>query len=58
MASNLAQVGLDVTLITDSAIFSIISRVNKVIIGTKTIFASGGYASTLLFIFWMNLTLF
>jgi translation initiation factor 2B subunit (eIF-2B alpha/beta/delta family) len=33
MASNLSQVGLDVTLITDSAIFSIISRVNKVIIG-------------------------
>ena len=43
MASNLSQVGLDVTLITDSAIFSIISRVNKVIIGTKAIFASGGY---------------
>jgi translation initiation factor eIF-2B subunit beta len=33
---------LDVTLITDSAVFAIISRVNKVIIGTQCIFANGG----------------
>lgn len=42
IASNLQKAGLDVTLITDSAIFTIISRVNTVIIGTKSIFANGG----------------
>jgi len=42
LASNLSKVGLDVTVIPDSAIFAVISRVNKVIIGTKSIFANGG----------------
>jgi translation initiation factor eIF-2B subunit beta len=42
LASNLHKVGLDVTLITDSAIFTIISRVNTIIIGTYSIFANGG----------------
>ncbi|CAF0925666.1 unnamed protein product [Brachionus calyciflorus] len=42
IASNLQKAGLDVTLISDSAIFTIISRVNTIIIGTKSIFANGG----------------
>ena len=42
LASNLSKVGLDVTLIPDSAIFTTISRVNTVIIGTHSIFANGG----------------
>lgn len=42
IAVNLQKAGLDVTLITDSAIFTIISRVNTIIIGTKSIFANGG----------------
>lgn len=42
MASNLSKVGLDVTLIPDSAIFTIISRVNTVIVGANSIFANGG----------------
>lgn len=41
-ALNLSKAGLDVTLITDAAIFSIISRVNKIIIGTYSIYANGG----------------
>ena len=44
MAVNLAKIGLDVTLISDAAIFSIISRVNKIIIGTRSIYANGGFA--------------
>jgi translation initiation factor eIF-2B subunit beta len=38
----LIKASLEVTLITDSAIFTIISRVNTVIIGTNSIFANGG----------------
>ena len=42
LAASLIKASLDVTLITDSAIFTIISRVNTVIIGTNSIFANGG----------------
>ncbi|KAJ1334434.1 hypothetical protein BSLG_007589 [Batrachochytrium salamandrivorans] len=42
MAASLAKVGIDTTLITDSAIFSIMSRVNKVILGTHAVTANGG----------------
>ncbi len=42
LALNLSKVGLDVTLISDAAIFTIISRVNTIIIGTQGIFANGG----------------
>ena len=42
VASNLSKIGLDVTLIPDSSIFTIISRVNTIIIGTQGIFANGG----------------
>lgn len=47
-ANNLNKIGLDVTLIPDSAIFTIISRVNTVIIGTHSIFANGGYKKRIL----------
>lgn len=45
VAVNLAKIGLDVTVISDAAIFSIISRVNKVIIGTNSIYANGGLSA-------------
>ena len=34
MAKSLAALGIDTTLITDAAVFAIMSRVNKVIMGT------------------------
>jgi len=45
MAKYLVQKGINiksVTLISDSSIFAIMSRVNKVIIGTHAVFANGG----------------
>ena len=42
MAKSLAQSGIKTTVITDSAIFAMMSRVNKVIIGTNAILANGG----------------
>ena len=45
LALNLSKLGLDVTLISDAAIFTIISRVNTIVIGTYSIFANGGYKS-------------
>lgn len=42
LARNLARDGIETTLITDSAVFAIMSRVNKVIIGTHTVMADGG----------------
>ncbi|XP_069771972.1 translation initiation factor eIF2B subunit beta [Narcine bancroftii] len=42
MATALSAVGIETTVITDAAIFAVMSRVNKVIIGTKTILANGG----------------
>ncbi|XP_058423370.1 translation initiation factor eIF-2B subunit beta isoform X2 [Diceros bicornis minor] len=41
MAVNLSDAGIETTVMTDSAIFAVMSRVNKVIIGTKTILANG-----------------
>ncbi|XP_072284253.1 translation initiation factor eIF2B subunit beta [Pyxicephalus adspersus] len=41
MAVSLAKAGIETTVITDAAIFAVMSRVNKVIIGTKTILANG-----------------
>ncbi|KAM5129706.1 translation initiation factor eIF2B subunit beta [Mantella aurantiaca] len=41
MAASLAKAGIETTVITDAAIFAVMSRVNKVIIGTKTILANG-----------------
>ncbi|EDQ86966.1 uncharacterized protein MONBRDRAFT_38213 [Monosiga brevicollis MX1] len=42
MAMNLGKAGIETTLITDSAIYAIMSRVNKVIIGTAGVMADGG----------------
>ena len=46
LARALAADGIETTLITDSAIFALMSRVNKVIIGTNVLLADGGYAWT------------
>lgn len=42
MAKSLAAAKIQTTLIPDSAIFAVMSRVNKVIIGTHAILANGG----------------
>jgi translation initiation factor eIF-2B subunit beta len=39
---SLAKEGIETTVITDSAVFAMMSRVNKVIIGTHTVMANGG----------------
>ncbi|ERE73508.1 translation initiation factor eIF-2B subunit beta-like protein [Cricetulus griseus] len=41
MAVNLSQANIETTVMADAAIFAVMSRVNKVIIGTKTILANG-----------------
>jgi len=41
MATNLAKAKINTTVITDSAIFAMMARVNKVIIGTSSILADG-----------------
>lgn len=45
MAMDLAKIGIDTTVITDSAIFGLMSRVNKVLIGAKAVMANGGVLS-------------
>ena len=42
MGKELATKGIETTLITDNAVFAIMSRVNKVIIGTRALMANGG----------------
>ncbi|KOC59470.1 Translation initiation factor eIF-2B subunit beta [Habropoda laboriosa] len=42
MAINLSKAKIKTTLISDVAIFAMMSRVNKVIIGTHTVLANGG----------------
>lgn len=42
LATSLAKAGIDTTVITDSAVFAMMARVNKVIIGTHTVMANGG----------------
>jgi len=42
MARELAEHGIETTLITDAAIYAVMSRVNKVIIGTRAVMADGG----------------
>ncbi|CAL4121147.1 unnamed protein product, partial [Meganyctiphanes norvegica] len=42
MAKSLSSSGIQTTLIQDVAIFSMMSRVNKVIIGTRTVLSNGG----------------
>lgn len=42
LAKELAGIGLKSTLITDSAVFALISRVNMVIVGVHAVLANGG----------------
>ncbi|KAJ3133519.1 Translation initiation factor eIF-2B subunit beta [Physocladia obscura] len=42
MALSLSQSNIDVTLISDASIFAVMSRVNKVILGTHAVLANGG----------------
>ncbi len=42
MALSLSKCGIQTTVITDSAVFAMMSRVNKVIVGTAAILADGG----------------
>ncbi|XP_076030092.1 eukaryotic translation initiation factor 2B subunit beta [Oratosquilla oratoria] len=42
MAKELGDTGVQTTFILDSAIFAVMSRVNKVIIGTRTVLSNGG----------------
>ncbi|CAH1971678.1 unnamed protein product [Acanthoscelides obtectus] len=42
MAASLAKSNIQTTVIADSAVFAMMSRVNKVIIGTHTVLANGG----------------
>ncbi|KAJ1928286.1 GCD complex subunit gcd7 [Tieghemiomyces parasiticus] len=45
MALALSGAGIDTTLIPDSAVFAMMARVNKVILGTSAILANGGLIS-------------
>jgi len=42
LAATLAKSGIETTLIPDSAIFAMMARVNKVIVGTHAVMANGG----------------
>jgi translation initiation factor eIF-2B subunit beta len=42
MAVELSKAGIETTLIPDSAIFAMMARVNKVIVGTHAVMANGG----------------
>ncbi|CAO3664168.1 unnamed protein product [Umbelopsis vinacea] len=42
MAAALAAVGIETTVITDSAVHAVMSRVNKVVIGAHAVLANGG----------------
>ncbi|CAF4230924.1 unnamed protein product [Rotaria sp. Silwood2] len=42
MAINLSQLNIPVTVVTDSAVFAIMARVNKIVIGTRSLLANGG----------------
>ncbi|XP_053664414.1 translation initiation factor eIF-2B subunit beta [Anopheles marshallii] len=42
LAANLGRAKIQTTLISDAAIFAIMSRINKIIIGTHSVLANGG----------------
>lgn len=46
LAASLAKSRIETTVIPDSAIFALMSRVNKVIIGTHSVLANGGLRAT------------
>lgn len=45
-AANLAEAGISTTLITDCAVFAMMARVNKVIVGAHAVMANGGLVAT------------
>mmetsp|Transcript_14499 Transcript_14499/g.21536 ORF Transcript_14499/g.21536 Transcript_14499/m.21536 type:complete len:388 (+) Transcript_14499:48-1211(+) len=45
MAKKLAETGIEATVINDSAVYAIMSRVNKVIMATNAVVANGGLVS-------------
>eukprot|EP00123_Amoebidium_parasiticum_P013838 comp22177_c0_seq1/m.32561 comp22177_c0_seq1/g.32561 ORF comp22177_c0_seq1/g.32561 comp22177_c0_seq1/m.32561 type:complete len:353 (-) comp22177_c0_seq1:174-1232(-) len=45
MAKTLSEAGIETVVITDSAVFALMSRVNKVIVGTHGVMADGGLMS-------------
>ena len=49
LAASLSNDKINTTIIPDSAIFALMSRVNKVIIGTHSVMANGGYDSLIIF---------
>ena len=42
LAKNLAVAGIETTVIPDSAVFAMMSTINKVIVGTHSVMANGG----------------
>jgi len=46
MATSLAAVGIETTLIADAAVFAMMARVNKVIVGAHAVMANGGVIAT------------
>lgn len=42
MAVQLSEFGIEATVVTDSAVFAVMTFVNKVIIGTHAVMANGG----------------
>ena len=46
MAYKLSSAGIQTAVITDSAIFALMARVNKVILGTHAVMANGGLIAT------------
>lgn len=42
MAASLAKCGIQTAVVPDTSIFAVMSRINKVIIGTHTVMANGG----------------
>lgn len=42
MAAALSEFSISVTVVTDSAVFAIMARVNKIIIGARSVLANGG----------------
>ena len=45
MAQALAKAGIATTVVTDAAIFAVMARVNKVIVGCQAVLANGGITS-------------
>ncbi|KAF3975086.1 hypothetical protein CMV_001619 [Castanea mollissima] len=55
LANDLVTRGLQTTLITDSAVFAMISRVNMVIVGAHAVMANGGVTTPVGMFLWLNI---